>query len=98
MMTDHDWQGWSIHGNIEEHANGSDDGRAVLDGMNESESEKGEKGDEDEFWEEAKEDPEPLGAVGVEQEECDIDDLNDTPCTVDGHHQQAVRVYHGEPV
>lgn len=63
--------------------------------MEEKQGNKCEKGNEDEFHEKAKEDLEPLFAVRVDDEEGDIDGLNHTPCTVDGHHEQAVWVHHG---
>lgn len=62
--------------------------------MNGTEGEDGEKREEEELWEEAKEEGEPPGALRVEEEEGDIDDLNHASSTVDAEDQEAVRVHH----
>lgn len=85
-MHDHDRQGRSVHGNVEDDTDGSNNSWAFVDIMNGSEGENGEKREEDELWEEAKEEGEPPGAMRVEEEEGDIDHLNHTSSTIDAHH------------
>lgn len=80
----HDGQGSRVHQGSEEHTQDSNKHRPHLDGVSKRDDKDANDGDKGDLSQEDEDDTEPVGAMGVDDEEKDVGELDGHARAVDG--------------